>query len=107
MISEIKSDIEEIEAETSIYELANFNARTDAIDFIDFHIIDRIEGLIQQVGHNDELIKLIERLKAILASEDMQKDIIREELREIRQRFGDARKTEITFDDNFSNNANC
>lgn len=63
--------------------------------------LQRLTGLERDKIKNeyDELIKLIERLKAILASEDMQKDIIREELREIRQRFGDARKTEITFDD--------
>jgi hypothetical protein len=58
MISEIQFDIEKTKAETSIYELANFNPRTDAIDFIDFHIIDRIEGMIQEVGGNSELIKL-------------------------------------------------
>lgn len=58
MIAEIQSDIEKIEAQTVIYEYSNFNARTDAIDLIDFHILDRIEGLIQQVGYNDELIKL-------------------------------------------------
>lgn len=63
--------------------------------------LQRLTGLERDKIKNeyDELIKLIERLKAILASEDLQKDIIREELREIRQRFGDARKTEITFDD--------
>lgn len=63
--------------------------------------LQRLTGLERDKIKNeyDELIKLIERLKAILASEDMQKDIIRDELREIRQRFGDARKTEITFDD--------
>ena len=58
MISEIQSDIEKIEAETAIYEYANFNERINAIDFIDFHIIERIEGLIQQVGENDELVRL-------------------------------------------------
>ncbi len=58
MISEIQFDIEKTKAETSMYELANFNRRTDAIDFIDFHIIDRIEGMIQEVGGNSELIKL-------------------------------------------------
>ncbi|MET4084106.1 putative RNA methylase [Pedobacter sp. UYP30] len=58
MISEIQSDVEKIEADTSIYEYADFNARTNAIDFIDFHIIDRIDGLIQKAGQNDELTKL-------------------------------------------------
>jgi tetrahydromethanopterin S-methyltransferase subunit G len=58
MISEIQSDIDQTEAETAIYELANFNIRANAIDFIEFHIIDRIEALIQQAGMNDELFNL-------------------------------------------------
>lgn len=73
MISEIQFDIEKTEAETSIFEFNNFNARTVAIDFIDFHIIDRIEGLIPQVEQDDELIKLkirAERLKDQLENID-------------------------------------
>ncbi|MEO6837807.1 MAG: hypothetical protein ABI261_07675, partial [Ginsengibacter sp.] len=73
MISEIQSDIEKIEAETSDDAFANFNDRTDAIDFIDFHIIDRIEGLLQQFGGNDELIKLrvrANRIKVTLENMD-------------------------------------
>lgn len=58
MISEIQFDIDQTEAETAIYELANFNIRANAIDFIEFHIIDRIEGLIQHAGMNDELFNL-------------------------------------------------
>lgn len=58
MISEIQTDIEKIEGETSIYEFSNFNDRTNVIDFIDFHIIDRVEGLIQQLEDKDELIEL-------------------------------------------------
>src|SRR5690242_12216983 len=73
MISEIQLDLEQTEAETSIYESNNFNARANAIDFIDFHIIDRIEGLMQHAGQNDELIKLksrAERLKEKLEDAD-------------------------------------
>jgi hypothetical protein len=47
VISEIQSDIDTIEENAALYEETNFNSRTDAIDFIDFHIIDRIEGLLQ------------------------------------------------------------
>src|SRR5690242_5803674 len=73
MIAEIQLDIEQTEAETSAYEFKNFNARANAIDFIDFHIIDRIEGSMQHAGENDELIKLqlrAERLKAKLENAD-------------------------------------
>jgi hypothetical protein len=65
MISEIQFDIDQTEAETAIYEFANFNIRANAIDFIEFHIIDRIEGLIQQAGMNDELFNLKSRANRI------------------------------------------
>jgi tetrahydromethanopterin S-methyltransferase subunit G len=58
MISDIQFDIDETEAETAIYEFANFNMRANAIDFIEFHIIDRIESLIQQTGVSNELFNL-------------------------------------------------
>ncbi len=46
--SEIQSHIETIEGDTTLNEETNFESRTDVIDFIDFHIIDRIEGLQQK-----------------------------------------------------------
>ncbi|HMG13987.1 MAG TPA: DNA topoisomerase (ATP-hydrolyzing), partial [Saprospiraceae bacterium] len=63
--------------------------------------LQRLTGLERDKVRNeyDELIKLIAYLKSILESDDMQKDIIRGELNEIRTRFGDKRRTEITFDD--------
>lgn len=63
--------------------------------------LQRLTGLERDKIKNeyDELLKTIERLKAILASEALQMDIIREELTEIKNKFGDKRKTEITFDD--------
>ncbi len=48
----------------------------------------------------DELMKLIAHLRDILANESMRYDIIRNELIEIRDKFGDERKTEITYLDN-------
>lgn len=42
-----------------------------------------------------ELLKLIEKLKGILASGKKVLDLIREESQEIKQKFGDARRTEI------------
>jgi DNA gyrase subunit A len=42
-----------------------------------------------------EVIKLIEYLKSVLASFDLQMKIIKEELIEIRDKYGDARRTEI------------
>lgn len=47
----------------------------------------------------DELQKVIAHLKSILASETMQRDIIKEELADLKERFGDERRTDITFAD--------
>jgi DNA gyrase subunit A len=47
----------------------------------------------------DELIKTIADLKDILASEDRRRGIIKTELGEINEKYGDARRTEITFAD--------
>ena len=43
----------------------------------------------------NELMKLIEHLRAILSSERLVYDIIKEELLEIKQKYGDERKTKI------------
>ena len=43
----------------------------------------------------EELMKLIEHLKEILASEKLVFDIVKEELIEVRDKFGDERKTKI------------
>src|SRR5690606_2541601 len=43
------------------------------------------------------LLKTIEHLEAILGSEEMRYDIIREELADIKKRFGDERKSEIDY----------
>jgi DNA gyrase subunit A len=47
----------------------------------------------------EELKKTIEYLNSILASEDLQKDIVKKELQEIKEKFGDARKTDINYAD--------
>ncbi len=47
----------------------------------------------------DELQKTIAHLRAILESEQMQRDIIKEELREVNTRFDDERRTAITLED--------
>ncbi|MEM7103744.1 MAG: DNA gyrase subunit A [Bacteroidota bacterium] len=45
----------------------------------------------------DELMKLIAHLNSILASEQKKKDIIKEELTDIKDRYGDERRTRIEF----------
>ncbi len=45
----------------------------------------------------DELMKLINYLTELLGNEGMRYDVIKNELIEVRDKFGDERKTEITF----------
>ncbi len=45
----------------------------------------------------DELMKLIAYLNELLANEPMRFDVIKKELQEIKDKFKDARKTEITY----------
>ena len=45
----------------------------------------------------DELMKLIGELKELLSNEGMTCQLIKKELLEVKEKFGDARKTEITY----------
>jgi len=45
----------------------------------------------------DDLMKLIAFLKEILGDESLRMEIIKEELREIKEKYGDARRTEIIY----------
>ncbi|HMQ50017.1 MAG TPA: DNA gyrase subunit A [Saprospiraceae bacterium] len=47
----------------------------------------------------DEIQKLIAELKAILESEALQRQIVKDELLEIKEKYGDARRTEISYSD--------
>lgn len=58
IIYEIQSDIEAIEKNAALYEETNFNSRVEAIDAIEFNIIDRIEGLLHTITQPEELIRL-------------------------------------------------
>src|SRR6185503_1694942 len=61
--------------------------------------LQRLTGMEREKikSEYDELVKLIAHLKEILANEGMRFDIIKTELREIKEKFGDDRKTEITY----------
>src|SRR5206468_6728280 len=45
----------------------------------------------------DELMKVIAGLQELLASEALRYDLIKKELLEVKDKFGDARKTEISY----------
>ncbi len=61
--------------------------------------LQRLTGLERKKIEDEyrETIKLIERLKAILKSKQLQMQIIREELLAIREKYGDERRTEIVY----------
>src|SRR5262249_23535872 len=59
--------------------------------------LQRLTGLERQkiLDELGELLKTIERLRAILASERLLMQIIIEELKAVRDKYGDSRRTEI------------
>ncbi|QXE01717.1 DNA gyrase subunit A [Terribacillus sp. DMT04] len=61
--------------------------------------LQRLTGLERDKIEEEyqELVKLIAELKAILADDEKVLEIIREELIEIKERFGDERRTEIVI----------
>ena len=58
VVREIQSEIEAIASSEALYEEANFNDRVEAIDFIEFDIIERIEGLLLKEDQVQELAAL-------------------------------------------------
>ena len=60
--------------------------------------LQRLTGLERQKIEDElaEVLKTIERLKAILASDRLLMEIVVQELRDVRESFADARRTEIT-----------
>lgn len=61
--------------------------------------LQRLTGLERQkiVDEYRETLKLIEQLKAILGSKDLQMEIIRTELLEVKDKYADPRRTEIVL----------
>ena len=62
--------------------------------------LQRLTGLERKKIEDEykETIKLIERLKGILNSEEQRYQIIKDELLEIKKKYGDERRTEIVYD---------
>ncbi|MBF8294605.1 MAG: gyrA [Bacteroidetes bacterium] len=61
--------------------------------------LQRLTGLERKKVEDEyrETIKLIEKLKAILKSKQLQMKIIEDELMEVREKYGDDRRTEIVY----------
>jgi len=67
--------------------------------------LQRLTGLERQKIEDEyrELLKTIEQLRSILASEKLQMQIIKKELSQIKKTYGDERRTEIVYEtENFS-----
>jgi DNA gyrase subunit A len=62
--------------------------------------LQRLTGLERKKIEEEfkELIKLIEKLKRILASDALRREIIIDELKDIREKFADERRTQIVYD---------
>lgn len=62
--------------------------------------LQRLTGLERKKIEEEykEVIKTIEKLKRILASEAIRKDIIAQELKDLKERYGDERRTQIIYD---------
>src|SRR5882724_12729346 len=58
VIFEIQSDIQAIEKNSALYQETNFDRRVKAIDYVEFNIIDRIDGLLHTTNHPEELTTL-------------------------------------------------
>ena len=61
--------------------------------------LQRLTGLERDkiVAEYEELMRLVDHLNAVLASDVLQRDIIKTELEDIRARYGDARRTDINY----------
>lgn len=61
--------------------------------------LQRLTGMEREKIKNeyDELMKLIAHLNELLSNEHMRFELIKTELQEVKEKFGDERKTEITY----------
>lgn len=62
--------------------------------------LQRLTGLERKKIEDEykEIIKTIEKLKRILSSEALRKEIISKELKDLKDKFGDERRTQIIYD---------
>jgi hypothetical protein len=67
-LTHLANDIQAIEGDGALLEETNFAARSEAIDFLDFHVIDRINGLWEHDEAHGDLEALRERAERVKAS---------------------------------------
>ncbi|MCB0558739.1 MAG: DNA gyrase subunit A [Lewinellaceae bacterium] len=90
------------EADTEEYPRAENNVLSEgqARAILDMRL-QKLTGLERDKVRDeyDEIQKRIAHLKAILESEDLQREIIKEELLEVKEKYGDERRTDISYSD--------
>ncbi len=61
--------------------------------------LQRLTGMEREKIHQEfeEIMKVISHLKELLSNEGMRFDLIKEEMQEVKKKFGDARRTEIEY----------
>lgn len=55
---EIRADIEAVERNAALREEINFGSRAEALDYLEFHVTNRIEGLLQTINPPTDLLLL-------------------------------------------------
>lgn len=98
VIATIRSSATDEIAKNALIEKFGLSEK-QAVAILDMRL-RRLTGLEREKIEDEykELQALIADLKAILASEDRQRTIVKEELDDMKKRYGDKRRSEITID---------
>lgn len=87
ILSEIELYIETIAKNSLLYDERNFDARTDAIDFLDFHILDQIDASRKAESDQDRLTELHYQTKEIKSQlEEVDNKLFRRLQQEIKEK---------------------
>jgi DNA gyrase subunit A len=92
--------IEETQTEEDFVAEGNVLSEAQAKAILDLRL-QKLTGLERDKVREeyDEIKQRIAHLQAILESEELQREIVVQELEEIKEKYGDARRTEISFAD--------
>lgn len=63
-IREIELQLEDIEGDDNLYEKASFGSRLEALDAIEFAVLERVEGMLAAGGPADALLSLRQRAES-------------------------------------------
>lgn len=106
-LSEIELHIENIKSNSSLFHEKNFDARIDAIDFLEFHILDQINTLRNTEPDQDRLAELYRHAEKIKSQlEEIDNRLFSRLQQEIKQKKcrGNAFETIVKEYVNFENN---